>query len=360
MQKLIVILGPTASGKSDIAVQLALRLCSEQAKKFSTKGGSIHGWNGAEIISADSRQVYKGLNIGTGKITKKEMCDIPHYLLDICSPQKRFTAADFKKQAERAIKKIASEKKLPIICGGTGFYIDALLGNKQIPEVPPNEKLRKELESKTIGELFNILEKLDPERAKNIDAKNPRRLIRAIEICKTLGLVPKLVASSQNLEVGKYEVLKIGIAPIKKITHPQTPSQREGVKRDKYSLSESNLKNKINKRIDKWFKQGLLKEVQNLHKKGLSWKRMSEIGLEYKIVAQYLQSHSAKATRGKGEISKSSFAKATADKSEMIEKMQKETWKYAKRQMTYFKKIPNVIWLPPKISLIEKEVKKFL
>jgi len=305
--KIIVILGPTAGGKSDIAVSLALRLRSGQAKKFN-----------GEIISADSRQVYKNLDIGTGKITKKEMRGVPHYLLNVCSPKFRFTASDFKKRAEEAIEKILKKNKTPIICGGTGFYIDALLGDKVIPEVPPNLKLREELEVETTEALFEILKKLDPERAKNIDIKNPRRLVRAIEICKALGPnSASRFAQNLNYKESKYNVLKIGI-----------------------KIDEKELKNRINKRIEKWFRQGLLKEVSNLHKKGLTWKRMAEIGLEYKIVALFLQN------------------KIT--KSEMVEGMQNETWQYAKRQMTYFRKAKDTIWMPPKISLVEKEVRKFL
>jgi tRNA dimethylallyltransferase len=334
MQKLIVILGPTASGKSDIAVKLA--------KKFN-----------GEVISADSRQVYKGLNIGTGKITKKEMKGVRHYLLDVISPilrlrsgQERFTASEYKKLAEKSINKILDKGKIPIICGGTGFYIDTLLGDKQIPEVPPNEKLRKQLEKKSAEQLFEILKKLDPERAKTIEKQNPRRLIRAIEIYRALGKVPRYETREK-----KYKVLKIGIAPIKEITHPPTPSLnlREGAKGKGYVLDEQELQKKINKRIKKWFKRGLLKEVQNLHKKGLPWKRMSEIGLEYKIVSNYLKKNT-----------KSSSAKVMADKQEMVERMQIKTRQYAKRQMTWFKRDKNTIWLSPKIGLIEKDVRKFI
>lgn len=294
--KIIVILGPTASGKSDIAVSLA--------KKFN-----------AEIISADSRQVYKGLDIGTGKITKKEMLGVPHHLLDAVSPKKRFTVSDFVKVANKTIVQIVTKNKVPVVCGGTGFYIDALLGDKQIPEVPPNLKLRVKLEKKTTEELFEMLKKMDPERAKTIDAKNPRRLIRAIEICKALGRVPSHSAKASRDKT--YDVLKIGI-----------------------KIEEKELKKRINKRIEKWFKAGLLKEVQNLHKKGLSWKRMGEIGLEYKIVSLFLHN----------KISKE----------EMIKRMQIETWQYAKRQMTWFKKDKNIIWLSPKIGLAEKEIKRFI
>jgi len=218
--------------------------------------------------------------------------------------------------------KIIKSGKLPIICGGTGFYIDALLGEKQIPEVPPNLKLREKLEKKTTEELFKMLQKLDPERAKNIDAKNPRRLIRAIEICQVLGVVPKLVASSLQQASRQYEVLKIGIKP-----------------------EENELKNKINKRIEKWFKQGLLKEVRSLHKKGLSWKRMKEIGLEYKLVANYYNTP------------KNTMVTIV----NLKEKMQTETWQYAKRQITWFKRDQNICWFKPEqFSKIEKKVRNFL
>ena len=300
MQKLIVILGPTASGKSDIAVALA--------KKFS-----------GEIISADSRQVYKGLNVGTGKITKKEMGGVKHHLLDVAFPKKRFSASDFKILSTEAIVKIVSKNKIPIICGGTGFYIDALLGDKQIPEVPPNEKLRKQLEKKSVGELLEILKKLDPERAENIDAKNPRRLIRAIEICKIIGKVPLFNPKKQNFSGQanlKYEVLKIGI-----------------------KMEEKELKSRINKRLEKRIEQGMIIEAKKLHNKGLSWKRMWELGLEYGALADFLEKK--------------------INKKEMIERLQKEIWHYAKRQITWFKRDKSIIWLPPKIGLIEKEVKKF-
>jgi tRNA dimethylallyltransferase len=302
--KVIVILGATASGKSDIAVRLA--------KKFN-----------GEVISADSRQVYKNLDIGTGKITKKEMQGVKHHLLDVVSltrlragQSKQFTVSEFVERTNLTAIQIVLKKKIPIICGGTGFYIDALLGEKQIPEVPPNLKLREKLEKKSTEELFEILKKLDPERAGNIDVKNPRRLIRAIEICEALGNVPPLRQGSAGQ--AKYEVLKIGI-----------------------KTEEKELKNKINKRIEKWFKQGLLKEVKNLHKKSLSWKRMKEIGLEYKLVAEFLQN----------KISKE----------EMTKRMQTETWQYAKRQTLWFKRDQNINWFKPEeISKIEKYTSKFL
>jgi len=298
--KLVVILGPTASGKSDLAVSLA------------------HKFNG-EVISADSRQVYKGLNIGTGKITKREMRGVKHHLLDVADPKKQFTVSDFVKLTNKTIVQIVNKGKLPIICGGTGFYIDALLGDKQVPEVPPNLKLRAQLENKSVEKLFEILKKLDPERASNIDAKNPRRLIRAIEICKAMG--PNSASRFAQVTLGKkvsdYSVLKIGI-----------------------KIEDEESKKRINTRLEKRLKQGMVREAKRLHASGLSYKRMRELGLEYRRLADFLT----------GKISKT----------ELTSLLQKEIWHYAKRQMTWFKKDTHIVWLPIKISRIEKEILIFL
>jgi len=147
-KKMIVVLGPTSSGKTDLAVKLA--------KKFN-----------GEIISADSRQVYKKMDIGTGKVTKKEAKDIPHYLLDVASPKKTFTVAQYKKLAQKAIEKIFKKNKIPILCGGTGFYIQAVIDNLIFPKVAPDWELRKKLEKKSAEQLYKILRKLDPRRANN-------------------------------------------------------------------------------------------------------------------------------------------------------------------------------------------------
>ena len=159
--KILVILGPTASGKSDLAVELS--------KIFN-----------GEVISADSRQVYKGLDIGSGKITKKEMRGVPHYLLDVCSPKKIFSVAEYKKLADEKITNILKRNKLPIICGGTGFYIDAVVQNITLPEVSPNPELRKKLEGKNLEELQTILKQLDLERYETVDTKNKIRLIEQL------------------------------------------------------------------------------------------------------------------------------------------------------------------------------------
>lgn len=186
-QKIIAIAGPTASGKSTLAVKMA--------KKFN-----------GEIISADSRQVYKFLNVGSGKITKSEMKNIRHYCLGVIHPEEPFTVADYKRCAEKAIAKIADKGKVPFIVGGTGFYIRTVLGGIAIPEVAPDKNLREKLKKISTAELYKILARLDPDRARVIGHQNKQRLIRAIEIVKTTGKpVPKL-KRLQN-----FKVLMIGI-----------------------------------------------------------------------------------------------------------------------------------------------------
>ena len=167
--KIIVVCGPTATGKSDKAVEIAKSLP-----------------NGGEIISADSRQVYKYLDIGSGKITHDEMHGIPHYMLDVCEPSLIYSVVDFQKEARKNIEDIFARGKTPIICGGTGMYIDALVYNTVFPEVPPNETLRKELENKNTEDLQTMLQTLDTERYEDIDIHNRVRLIRAIEIATTI------------------------------------------------------------------------------------------------------------------------------------------------------------------------------
>lgn len=303
-KKLIVILGPTASGKTDLSIKLA--------KKFSARGGPALGWNGVEVISADSRQVYKGMNIGTGKITKKEMQGIPHYLLDIASPKRKFTVVQYQKLALKAIKKIYKKKKIPFLVGGTGFYIQAVVDGIIIPKVKPDWKLRKKLEKKSIQELFKMLKKLDKRRAKSIESKNKRRLIRALEIViKTKKPVPLL-----KKKPFQFEVLIIGI-----------------------KKSPDELRELIRKRLLKRLKIGMIAEIKRLKKSGLSWKRLEEFGLEYKYIAQYLQK------------------KITYD--EMVEKIQKESEHFAKRQMTWFKRDHRIHWIKTHPQA-EKLSKKFL
>lgn len=292
LPKLIVITGPTASGKSDLAVRLA--------RKFN-----------GEIISADSRQVYRGLDVGTGKITKKEMRGVPHHLLDVASPKRTYTVAQFKKEAEKIIRYIVRNGKTPLLVGGTGFYIDAVLGRATFPEIPPNQSLRDQLEKKSTQSLVTLLTKLDPKRAKTIDLHNPRRLVRAIEIAKAIGLVPKLTAKKH------YDSLEIGI-----------------------KTADELLKEKIALRLKKRMPK-IIAEIRGLHDKGLSWKRMYRLGLEYRFVSQYLQKKFTK--------------------EEMTELLTTAIWQYARRQKTWFKRNKNLQWFPlSKERQVEKTVAQFL
>ncbi|MFA6257418.1 MAG: tRNA (adenosine(37)-N6)-dimethylallyltransferase MiaA [Candidatus Paceibacterota bacterium] len=274
---IIVVLGQTATGKSDLAVKIAKKI------------------NG-EIISADSRQIYKNLDIGTGKITKKEMKSIPHYLLDVANPKYKFTVAEYQKLVEEKIKEILARGNTPIICGGTGFYIDAITKGIIFPEVPPNKNLRKILEKKSEIELFKILKKIDSERAKNIDIKNKVRVIRAIEIAKALGKVPRAEATPPP-----YKFIKIGLY-----------------------LPPDELKKKVEKRVKKMFKDGLLNEIKKLKKTGVSDKRLKELGFEYYNPTP--------------------------------EKVISETLKYAKRQMTWFKRDKEIRWLDASKSVTTKKI----
>ena len=296
--KIIVILGQTATGKSDFAVEVAKKI------------------NG-EIISADSRQVYKGMNLGTGKITKREMKRIPHYLLDIVSPKNAtFSVSQYQKMAKKKIKEIIEKKKTPIICGGTGFYISSLTEGISFPEVSPNLELRNKLSKKTVLELFKILKEIDKERAKEIDKNNKVRLIRAIEIAKSLGKIPKL----KKVEP-EYNILKIGL------TFPQ-----------------NELKERIHTRLEKRIKKGMIKEIKELHQNGVSWKKLESFGLEYRYVSYYLQ----------GKMTKS----------EMIEKLYSAIWHFTKRQNTWFKRDKEIVWINPskkrEIITAQKEIKNFL
>jgi tRNA dimethylallyltransferase len=275
--KVIVIVGPTASGKSALAVQLAKEL------------------NG-EVISADSRQVYKGLDIGTGKITKQEMQGVPHHLLDVASPRRAFSVVQYQKLALKKIEEIIARGKMPIICGGTGFYIKAVVDNLVLPEVKPNKKLRQELTKLSTPELFARLQQLDPDRAANIDQHNPRRLQRAIEIATALGHVPTVHSSPLP-----YTFDQIGI-----------------------TISPEQLQKNIHERLLARMKQGLIEEVENLRASGLSWQRLDDLGLEYRFVARYLR----------GELTKA----------EMLEQLEAAINQYAKRQLTWFKKDKRIKW----------------
>jgi tRNA dimethylallyltransferase len=296
-KKIIVIVGPTASGKSDLAILLARR------------------YNG-EIISADSRQVYRGMDIGSGKVTKREQKLAKHWLLDVASPKKIYNVTHFLRDAKKALADIKKRGKAPIVCGGTGFWVQALIEDRAFPAVKPDRKLRATLDKKTPAELFKMLTKKDPMRADTIDRHNKVRLIRALEICEALGQVPSLPAGRKP-QATHYTV--IALNPGKKI-----------------------LQQNIEIRLEKRLKKGMLAEVRRLRADGVSWKKLESFGLEYKNIALFLQE---KITR-----------------EEMQENLEHEIWHYAKRQLTWLRRFEKtcapIHWISdPKESrdIVEKK-----
>lgn len=289
----VVVVGPTASGKTALAIEIAKR------------------YNG-EVISADSRQVYEGLDIGTGKVTKEEMSGVPHHLIDVANPEDVFSAEDFVRLGREAIENIVERNKLPIIAGGTGFYIDALLGTISLPKVPTDEGFRFEVSGLSLEELNNKLKEIDPERAETIDTHNRIRIVRALEIARALGSVPRGVTESL------YNTFFIGIT----IPLPE-------------------LKEKIKTRLSARMNAGMLEEAKKLHREGLSYERMEALGLEYRYLARYLQ--------------------GTLSYEDMLKELEKEIMRYAKRQMTWFKKNQSIHWLQAEqAGEALREVERFL
>jgi len=335
--KLLVVLGPTSSGKSELAVKLA--------KKFN-----------GEIISCDSRQIYRGMDLGTGKIKGRWVKtnssnlsyksnfvykSIPHHLIDFQNPARQYSVARFGREAKKIIADIIRRGRLPILCGGTMHWIDAVVYNQIIPNVKPDPKLRAKLEKQPADVLFKRLLKLDSVRAKTIDRFNKRRLVRALEIVISTGNpVPQLATSNSQLET-----LLIGI------TLPQT-----------------DLYKKIDRRLKQRIKQGMIKEVQNLHHRslplvgrvregvknnGLSWKKLESFGLEYKYISQYLQSYPASSPLV-GEVSRGVAYK------KMLSQLSYAIKHYSRRQLTWWKRNNEIKWIKPDIKKAVALTKKFL
>jgi len=290
--RLIVVLGPTASGKTDLAVSLCLKL------------------NG-EVVSADSRQVYQGMDIGTGKATKKEMKNIKHHLINVASPKRKFTVAQYQRMAHKAISDIIKREKTCFICGGTAFYIKAITQGFKLPSAVPDWKFREQLSRKSTKELYSLLKKKDPQRALTIEKDNPRRLIRALEIVKQTGKpVPSLVKEK------KYDFLVIGI-----------------------KKNQKELEKRIKNRLDARLRKGMINEVKKLKQSGLSWKRIESFGLEYKLIAFYLQKKIIK--------------------KEMEENLFRDILKFSRKQMNWWKNDRTIVWVKNEKQAL-KEVKQFL
>lgn len=275
--KVISIVGPTAAGKTSLSITLA--------QKYQ-----------GEVISADSRQVYRGMDLGTGKVTTEEMAGIPHHLLDVAEPTDVYTAADFARDGTTALEDILDRNELPIIAGGTFFYVDMLLGRNSTPAVAPNESLRSELEKKSATELYTLLTEKDPRRAAEMDPHNARRLVRALEIVEALGSVPPIET------VENYDVLTLGI-----------------------KIDKETLHHNIHIRLLERLEQGMVAEVEALLANGVSHERLEDLGLEYRYLSRYLR----------GELTYE----------EMIPVLETKIKQFAKRQMTWLKRDTAIVWI---------------
>ena len=287
MQKVVVICGPTASGKTALSIELAKRI------------------NG-EIVSADSMQIYDEMNIGTAKPDQEEMQGIKHYLIGNIKPTKRYSVSEFKKDAISAIKEIISKEKMPIVVGGTGLYVNSLVYGIDYPEIQTNLEYRKELEKiveeKGLQYLFEKAVEIDKEAMKNISPNDKKRILRVLEIYK---------------ETGKTK------------TELERESRKNGIPYD-YKIFAINmpreiLYDRINRRVDIMIEKGLIDEVSSLYEKYGESLLTSMQAIGYKEVVEFL--------------------KGNCTKEEMIEKIKMETRRYAKRQLTWFRKIENIQWL---------------
>lgn len=287
MQKVIVICGPTASGKTALSIELANKI------------------NG-EIVSADSMQIYKEMNVGTAKPSKEEMQGIKHYLVDCVEPTRRYSVSDFKNDAIKAIEKILEDRKNPIVVGGTGLYVNSLIYGIDYPEINTDLEYRKKLEERAeiegLEKLYEEACKIDEKAMKSISHNDKKRILRVLEIFK---------------ETGKTK------------TQVEIESKKNGIKYDyrvfAIDMPRDVLYERINKRVDLMLENGLIEEVKNIYEKYGKELITSIQAIGYKEVIEYLE----------GKYSKE----------EMIEKIKMETRRYAKRQITWFKKIDNIIWL---------------
>ena len=281
MSSLVVIVGTNASGKSDLGIRLA--------KHF-----------GGEIVSADSRQVYRGLDLGSGKITPAQAATVRHHLIDVADLSEYYSLARYQLAAYNAIDSISGAGKLPFLVGGTGLYISAIVEGYQLVDVPPNDQLRAELEPLPLTQLVERLESSDPDAANRIDRSNRRRLIRAIEIAAA-GYTDS--AAHQNLP--RYNCLQLGL------TWPRDI-----------------LGKRIEKRLQERLANGMIDEVTRLRARGVPDLRLDKLGLEYRYISRYLR----------GEL-------RTVD--DLFQQLAIAIRQFAKEQLTWFKRDRRIIWLDP-------------
>lgn len=293
--KVIVIGGPTASGKTALSIELAK---------------TING----EIISADSMQIYQEMNIGTAKPSEEEKQNITHYMLDIIKPNERYSVADYKKDAKKAIKEVLKKGKTPIVVGGTGLYIDSLIYEIEYPEIEIDISYRKKLEEIAQKEGLEVLyekaKKIDEIAMKKISPNDRKRILRVLELYHQTGKT-KTDLEKESRKEPEYNYKMFAI-----------------------KMERSILYDRINKRVDKMIKEGLIEEVEEIYKKYNQFPTSMQ-ALGYKEVVEYLE----------GKI----------NKEEMIEKIKMESRRYAKRQLTWFRKNSNTIWLDGE-NLVEKNI----
>lgn len=278
---LIVVLGPTASGKSALGIALAQH---------------FHG----EIVSADSRQVYRGLDIGTAKVTAEEQAQVLHHLLDIVEPNETYTVSQFQHAANAAIQAILARQHIPFLVGGSPHYIQAVVDNLDMPQVAPQPALRAQLEQRPLHELLQELQERDPQSFATIDRNNPRRVIRALEVCIVTG---KPFSAQRGLAHPLYRSLLLGI---------QWPREV--------------LYKRIDARVDERMQQGMVQEVQGLLAAGISHERLEALGLEYRFVDRWLR----------GEF---------ISEEQMVERLKYAIHDFTRRQLTWFRRDKRIVWI---------------
>ena len=286
-QPLIIIAGPTAVGKTALSVALAKRI-------------------GGEIVSADSMQVYRGMDIGTAKVTKEETCGVPHHLIDVLDPKDPFNVMTFRSMVKDAVRGIASRGNVPVLVGGTGFYIQSVLYDVQFEEDASSEELRKELEQEAavLGaeKMHERLRALDPDAAEAIHPNNIKRVIRALEYCLSTGRKISVHNREQRERTSPYSFLFYVL-----------------------TMDRAALYQRIDLRVDQMMEQGLLAEVKRLRDEGVTSDMVSMQGLGYRQIFDYLEGI------------------ATLD--EAVERIKRETRHFAKRQLTWFRREPDARWI---------------
>ncbi len=287
-KKVICIVGPTASGKTALSIALAKEL---------------HG----EIVSCDSMQIYRGMDIGTAKPTREEMQDVPHHMLSVVSPEENYSVARYVEEAGKCVDDILNRGKTPIIVGGTGLYVDSLIKGTEFAEYREDEEYRSELfklsEEKGKGFIHDMLKAVDPERAEEIHENNVKRVIRALEVYKATGKTISEHDAEDMKKPSRYDAIYIGLM---------------------YEEREK-LYRRINLRVDMMLEAGLCDEVDRLLKSGVSPEATSMQAIGYKELVSYFEGN--------------------CSLEEAAEQIKQASRRYAKRQMTWFKRNKNTNWI---------------